>query len=304
MDKAVEIKELKKTYRTGFIPKKINALNGLSFSVEQGCIYGLLGPNGAGKTTTMKILTGILKKDSGEALVFGEVAGSMKSRSITGFLPENPVFYPHLTGEEFMELAFDLVGKGKDVKHTEELLDSVGLRESSKNSIRTYSKGMLQRLGIAQAMAGEPKLLILDEPLSGVDPVGRAEIKDMIRKQKVLGKTIIFSTHTLPDIEELADEIGIIDKGKLALQDSLLNITSKYRNVHTLVIQSKKNDLNSLGVESQFQNCGENFWKFEGSTEEAEKLMKECGSANIKTIKFGPSLSPLEQIFVDLIGSK
>ncbi|MBN2362884.1 ABC transporter ATP-binding protein [candidate division WOR-3 bacterium] len=301
---AVEINELKKTYKTGFFPKKIKALDGLSFFVGRGKIYGLLGPNGAGKSTTMKILSGLINKDGGSAKIFSESAGTMKSKSIIGFLPENPVFYSHLTGKEFLSLSFALLGKTQN-KHTlEVLLESVGISKSSENHIKTYSKGMLQRLGIAQALAGDPEVLILDEPLSGVDPVGRAEIKEIIRKLKYDGKTVIISTHTLPDIEELADDIGIIDKGKLVMQDSLLNITSKYRNAFTLVVESGKNDIKKTVTSAVPQNCGENLWKIEGNRETLEKVMKTCQTENVKIIQYGPSLSPLEQTFVDLMGAK
>ncbi|MBN1620485.1 ABC transporter ATP-binding protein [candidate division WOR-3 bacterium] len=299
---AVEINDLKKNYSRGFIPKKINALNGLSFSVKAGCIYGLLGPNGAGKSTTMKILTGLVRKDGGSAEIFSKPAGTMESKKMLGFLPENPVFYSHLTGCEFLQFSFDLIGKKPEKSRTRLLLESVGIAEVSGNQIKTYSKGMLQRLGIAQAIAGEPELLILDEPLSGVDPVGRTEIKEIIRDLKNRGKTVVISTHTLPDIEELADDIGIIDQGRLILGDSLFNITSKYRKLFILVVEKTDGPPRSSQTDILYTNCGENLWKTEGERQDLEKEIFTFKNEKINIIKFGPSLSPLEQTFVSLIG--
>ena len=206
-------------------------LDEISFSVKEGSIFGFIGQNGAGKTTTMRMILGLLKKDSGDILVMDEKVhfGETKTNRNIGYLPDVPEFYGYMSAKEYLGLCGEITDMPKDriKERTEELLELVGL-ENSKKKIRSYSRGMKQRLGIAQALLNEPKLLICDEPTSALDPKGRKEILDIL--QKVKGKsTVIFSTHILSDVERICDEVAVLHGGKIVLQGTLSEIRSKHR---------------------------------------------------------------------------
>jgi ABC-2 type transport system ATP-binding protein len=218
---AICIEHLRKIYRSGWpgVPP-VTALQGLSLSVDEGEIYGFLGPNGAGKTTTLKILLGLLRATDGKAEVLGEAAGSLSMRRRIGFLPEAPYFYDYLTAKEFLMFYGRLGGLGHaDLeKRIPELLDIVGLTPAQSRQLRTFSKGMLQRVGLAQAIIHDPELVILDEPMSGLDPVGRKQVRDVILSLRDRGKTVFFSSHIIPDVEMICDRVGIVMKGKLVAE--------------------------------------------------------------------------------------
>jgi len=215
---AVLIEGLTKTFRSGWpgLPP-VTALSGLSLTVRQGEIYGFLGPNGSGKTTTLKILMGLMRATSGKAEVLGKPAGDVQVRRKIGFLPESPYFYDYLTAEEFLAFYGHLAGLeraelGRKIDH---LLGVVGLTEARTRQLRKFSKGMLQRVGLAQALIHDPELVILDEPMSGLDPIGRKQVRDLILSLRDQGKTVFFSTHIIPDVEMICDRVGIVVKGKL-----------------------------------------------------------------------------------------
>jgi ABC-2 type transport system ATP-binding protein len=215
---AIVVEGLTKVFRPGWpgLPS-FSALAGLSLSVNQGEIYGFLGPNGSGKTTTLKILMGLMRATGGRAEVLGKPAGDVQVRRRIGFLPESPYFYDYLTAEEFLAFyghlaALDRGELGRRVNH---LLELVGLTEARTRQLRKFSKGMLQRIGLAQALIHDPELVVLDEPMSGLDPLGRKQVRDLILGLRDQGKTVFFSTHILPDVEMICDRVGIIVKGKL-----------------------------------------------------------------------------------------
>jgi ABC-2 type transport system ATP-binding protein len=185
--------------------------------VGSGEIYGFLGPNGSGKTTTLKILIGLLGATDGRAEVLNEAAGSVSVRRRLGFLPEAPYFYDYLTAREFLVFYGRLAGlRQADLgKRIPELLEIVGLTHAQSRQLRTFSKGMLQRVGLAQAIIHDPELVILDEPMSGLDPVGRKQVRDVILSLRDRGKTVFFSSHIIPDVEMICDRVGIVMKGKL-----------------------------------------------------------------------------------------
>jgi ABC-2 type transport system ATP-binding protein len=216
-DALIKVDHLGKVFRQGFWMRKVEAVRDVSFEVRAGHIYGFLGPNGAGKTTTIKMLTGLIMPTSGTATVFGEPIGTARAMRRVGFLPENPYVYPYLTPREFVEMCGRLSGLGlKGLRRrTEEVLDQAGVLYAADRPVRRLSKGMLQRTGLAAALVADPELLILDEPMSGLDPVGRKEVRDLILKERDQGRTIFFSTHILSDVEMMCDHVTILRKGSV-----------------------------------------------------------------------------------------
>lgn len=215
---AIQTTNLSKDYAVGFWRKRPRrALHDLDLRVEPGEVFGLLGPNGAGKTTTLKILLRLIFPTSGSASILGRPLDDMGMHRRLGYLPENPYFYDHLTPEEFLNYVGTLFGiSGPELrKRASQLLQRVGLEESRDVPLRKFSKGMVQRLGIAQALINNPELIILDEPMSGLDPIGRREVRDLILELREEGKTVLFSTHILSDAESLCDRVAILDRGRL-----------------------------------------------------------------------------------------
>ena len=220
----IEVRNLVKTFKTGFARKKtVNAVQGVSFEVQRGEIFGFLGPNGAGKTTTIKTLMGLIAPTSGEAYLFGERVPSPSTRRLLGFLPENPYVYPYLTPREFVELCGRLSGLGGATlrRRAEACLDKVRILYAADRQVRRLSKGMLQRTGLAAALVSDPELLVLDEPMSGLDPVGRKEVRDLIFEERAQGRTIFFSTHILSDVESMCDRVAILREGKVVVEGAI-----------------------------------------------------------------------------------
>ena len=217
----IETRSLHKTYG------RIEALKGVSIRVEPGEIYGLLGQNGAGKTTLIKILLGIVRKTDGDATLLGEPAGTVRVRREVGYLPEDHRFPEYHTGYSLMDFYGQLYGLSRDERRRRipEMLEVVGIRNRMNSRIRTYSKGMKQRLGIAQAMFHDPKVIFLDEPTDGVDPVGRREIRDMMERLKAKGKTIFLNSHLLGEVELVCDRVAILQRGELARQGTVADLT-------------------------------------------------------------------------------
>ena len=213
----VTVKDIVKDFRPGFGLVRKRVLHGISFSVQQGEIFGFVGPNGAGKTTTLKILMGLIHAQGGSATVLGHDIGENEYRKHVGFLPENPYFYDFLTGKEFLSFYARVSGVPAQERpgRVSSLLEQVGLAHAGDARLRTYSKGMLQRVGIAQAIVHDPDIVFLDEPMSGLDPIGRKEIRDLIVRLNGEGKTIFMCTHILSDVEMLCHRVAIIVNGKI-----------------------------------------------------------------------------------------
>src|SRR5881227_3517685 len=232
---AIEILGLEKIYNAGFWRKRSRrALRPLNLVVEDGEIFGFLGPNGAGKTTTLKILMGLVFPSSGSARILGMELDDPRMKAQIGFLPEHPYFYDYLTGRELLKYYGRL--SGMDAKQlsrkTDAALERVGLRDAANLQLRKFSKGMLQRVGIAQAILHDPKLVFLDEPMSGLDPMGRREVRNLMEQLKHEGKTVFFSTHILSDAEALCDRVAIIHRGELRGIGAVAELTA---NVHSKV---------------------------------------------------------------------
>jgi ABC-2 type transport system ATP-binding protein len=233
----VEVKNLFKTYRTGFwLNQKISSLQGVSLTVQEGETFGLLGPNGAGKTTLLKIVLGITRPSKGSGLLLGRPLGDRPTRSRIGYLPENPYFYDGLTGWELLKMTAGLFGipHREQRKRILDLLGWVGLAQATarKKRLREYSKGMLQRLGLAQALINDPDVILLDEPMSGLDPQGRYQMREIIQALKGQGKTIFFNSHILADVERICDRVAILAQGKIlsiGSLDQLLGTDRRYR---------------------------------------------------------------------------
>jgi ABC-2 type transport system ATP-binding protein len=222
----IQTSELKKIYRTGFwMNQKIESLKNCTLSVYQGETFGLLGPNGAGKTTLLKTLLGIVRRTSGKAWLLGKPIGNRPIKQRIGYLPENPYFYDYLTGWEFLQYTAQLFEIPSDLQQQRipQLLDLVGLSQSAtrKKQMRQYSKGMLQRIGMAQALINDPELVFLDEPMSGLDPMGRYQIREIILSLKAQGKTVFFNSHILSDVEKICDRVAILANGELICSGSL-----------------------------------------------------------------------------------
>ncbi|MEH2440214.1 ABC transporter ATP-binding protein [Nostoc sp.] len=228
--------ELRKVYRTGFwLNQKVVSLKSCSLTVYKGETFGLLGPNGAGKTTLLKLLLGIINPTSGRGLLLDKPIGDRSVKQHIGYLPENPYLYDYLTGWEFLQLAAGLFQIPKSVQRQRipQLLELVGLSQADarKKLLRRYSKGMLQRVGMAQALINEPDLVFLDEPMSGLDPVGRYQMREIILALKAAGKTIFFNSHVLSEVEQICDRIAILAQGELICSGSLnelLGVNSTY----------------------------------------------------------------------------
>jgi len=225
---AISIQNVTKVFPIPFRREKVVAVENLSLTVEPGQVYGLLGPNGSGKSTTMKIVLGLVSPSAGKTEIFGRESTRVESREQVGFLPENPYFYKFLTGFETLKFFGKLCGlKGKKLEdRSRELLALVRLEDAADRRIGGYSKGMLQRIGLAQALVQEPRLLVLDEPTAGVDPAGSREIRDLILGFKERGITVLLCSHLLEQVQEICDRVGILDRGKLIREGRLTDLIS------------------------------------------------------------------------------
>jgi ABC-2 type transport system ATP-binding protein len=236
---AIEITGLCKQF-TGKRMTKVDALKGFDLSIAAGEVFGFLGPNGAGKSTTIKLVMGLLRATSGTVQIMGMDAGRAESRRRVGYLPENPAFYDYLSAEEYI----DFVGSQFRMetallaRRSEEVLRRLDLWEARKRPMRGYSKGMVQRVGLAQALVHDPDVYILDEPMSGLDPIGRALVKDIIIDLKKRGKCVFFSTHITDDVEKVCDRVGVINKGELLVVDSVETILQRGVEGYTVLVMN------------------------------------------------------------------
>ncbi len=222
----IKIENISKEFKEGIGAKRVRALDNLSLEVQKGEVFGFLGPNGAGKSTAIKVLVNLIRPDKGKASIMDRDVNDTGVRKHIGYLPENPYFYDYLTAEELLWFGGKTTGLSSLAikQRTDELLRKVNLQSARKRQLRTYSKGMVQRAGLALSLIHDPDVAILDEPMSGLDPLGRKMVGDIILELKARGKTIFFSSHILTDVERFCDRVGIIVAGRLRLVDKLENL--------------------------------------------------------------------------------
>ena len=302
MPVALRISDLTKVYKTGFIPKKIVALQRVSLEVEQGEIFGLLGPNGAGKTTTLKCILSLVHPNSGSIELLGDPVPSPKAMARIGFLSENPYVYEFLSGHEYLTFSGQLHGMSKEKasRKAEELLHFFHLEEAASRPLRKYSKGMLQRIGLAQALVNEPDFLILDEPMSGLDPVGRKEVRDLLISLKNQGRTLLFSSHILSDAEMICDRVAILVKGKVQMIGKVQNLM-KQVNGYEITINSNK-DLQMDGIPHELITRADSQYLLRVlSIKELHAIIMESEKQNFEIESIAPQRQTLEDLYLKQI---
>jgi ABC-2 type transport system ATP-binding protein len=289
MTAIVEAEHLQKTFTLGFFRKRVRAVDDVSLRVEANEIFGFLGPNGAGKTTTLKMLMGLIFPSRGQARIFGRPITDRAVKQRLGFLPENPYFYDYLSGAELLDLMGHLFGlkRAERRRRARTLLDRVGLQRAGDLALRKYSKGMLQRLGIAQALINDPELVVLDEPMSGLDPIGRKEIRDLILELKHEGKTVLFSTHILSDVELICDRVAIVVGGRMRDVGPLKQLLSP-RLIDTEVVLEKGGALEPLRLPPDA---------------DVDAALKQALAAGKKIVSVAPRKESLEDLFVREVDS-
>lgn len=247
---AIEIAGLCKQF-SGKRMTKVDALKAFDLTIAAGEVFGFLGPNGAGKSTTIKLVMGLLRPTSGTSKIMGMDTGLAESRRNVGYLPENPAFYDYLTAEEyisFVGLQFRM-DRSLLAQRSEDVLKRLDLWEARKRPMRSYSKGMVQRVGLAQALVHDPDVYILDEPMSGLDPIGRALVKDIILDLKARGKCVFFSTHITDDVEKVCDRVGVINKGELLVVDRVETILQRGIEGYTVTVANPNNTKEELFIQ-------------------------------------------------------
>jgi ABC-2 type transport system ATP-binding protein len=297
---AIEILDLEKSYLVGFWRKRPKVgLRPLRLTIEEGEVFGFLGPNGAGKTTTLKLLMGLVFPTAGTARILGHEIDDPRVKSQIGFLPEQPYFYDHLSARELLNYYAQLSGvpaKSRS-ERVEQMLTRVGLSDSAGMQLRKFSKGMLQRVGLAQAILHNPKVVFLDEPMSGLDPMGRREVRDLIQELRHEGKTVFFSTHILSDAEALCDRVGVIHQGELRGVGAIADLTSQRHGKIEIIFyaQNVPASLTSLGAEARISGSIVNAVLPEEQQDAALEVLRR---ERIKLISLTPVRSSLEDYYI------
>jgi ABC-2 type transport system ATP-binding protein len=304
MEPVIQISGMCKDYRVGFWGRRVRVLRNLTLEVQAGETFGYLGPNGAGKSTTIKLLLGLIQPTAGAGQVLGCSLGDASARARIGFLPENPSFYDYLTGQEFLRYCGRLLGVPRGALRDQALalLNEVGLGRAARQQIRKFSKGMVQRLGLAQALLGDPKLLILDEPMSGLDPIGRKEVRDLILRQRAAGRTVFFSTHILPDVEMICDRVGILVGGRLVKSGQIHELLGQELEsieiTVTTVSPAALSAVERLALSPAILQEGRVMLRLRGETE-LETALAILVGAKSRILSVVPQRRSLEEIFLE-----
>ena len=297
-DIQLSVKDLQKTFHPGLFEASVEVLKGLSFEVARGEIFGFLGPNGAGKTTTIKAITEIIYPDAGEITVCGLPHTSLEAKRRIGFMSESPYIYRHLTGREYLRFGGELLGLERSnlADRISQVLDQVGMGGRADRTMGTYSKGMLQRVALGQALLGEPELLILDEPMSGLDPVGRRNVRDIILDQAAAGVTVFFSTHIIPDVEMICDRVAIIVDGRVRAIGAVSELVSdEAKSVEATFVGAVPSDLQTP-LEAHHLASGASWVRV--TTENNDRLIQELGDRGAKVISLEPVRTTLEDLLM------
>ena len=309
MQVVISAQGLSKTYKSGFWKDKpVSALNNLNLDVYENEIFGCLGPNGAGKSTTLKLLMSLIFPTSGKAEILGKPVNDISTRHQVGYLPENPYFYEYLTAEEFLSFYAGLFGYSPNevksrVDHYLKLVDIFHFR---KLQLRKFSKGMLQRVGIAQAILNDPKVVFLDEPMSGLDPIGRREVRDLILKLKQEGKTVFFSTHILNDVETICDRVAVLNRGKV-IGSGLLSelISQEITHIEMVVAGMTLESLQQIATQARVITQSGTTLRLELATDpELAPLITRIEQSSGKVISVNPIKQTMEDYFFKLVGTE
>ncbi len=298
----LSVEKLSKSYKKPFSGKIVHAVSSVSFEVRRGEIFGFLGPNGAGKTTTIKMLTGLISPTSGKASLLGLPVPSPEAMARVGFLPENPYIYPYLTPREFVTLAGrlnDVPGK-RLAERVPAVLDRVGVLYAIDRPVQALSKGMLQRVGFAAALVHDPEMLLLDEPMSGLDPVGRKEVRDLIVEEQRGGRTVIFSSHILSDVELLCDRVTILKKGEVVVSGSIRELVGKEGHVCEITLGNASDALlDTLRERGLSPRSLGKSWAFDVDGDDAVRaVLMTALEARARVESVVPKRETLEDIFV------
>ncbi len=300
---AIETENLTKDYPVGFLEtKNKRSLEGLTMQVETGEVFGFLGPNGAGKSTTIKLLVGLIFPTSGSARILGRSIDDIEMHRDIGYLPEQPYFYDYLTATELLDYfaRFHDLTAGDRRERIAQMLGKVGLETAGKIQLRKYSKGMLQRVGLAQAILHDPKVVILDEPMSGLDPIGRREVRDIILDLKREGKTVMFSTHILSDAEMLCDRVGVIVGGKLRGVGAPNEIVELKAHGMEILFEYSENNTNAAALLSRASKTG-NRYRLEVGEGELYAVLEQLHAAGARILSVTQLRQTLEEYFMHLV---
>lgn len=305
-DVVLEVIGLRKIFHIGFFRKRVEAVKNATFTVKRGEIFGLLGPNGAGKTTTIKSILRLIFPTEGEIRIFGSSAGAREATRRVGYMPENPYVYQYLKPLEFLDLCGRLTGIPREERRarSEAMVDKVGLRHAVDRPIGKFSKGMMQRVGLAQALLHDPELLVLDEPMSGLDPIGRKEIRDVLLEQRARGKTLLFTSHILSDVELLCDRVVIMQRGEITSEGKVHELLeSAGRHVEIRLSGASSALRDSLAAHGVLVDEGDGHLTLQAEGQKAvDDILRISSAAGARLDALVPERQTLEKLFLQDAG--
>jgi ABC-2 type transport system ATP-binding protein len=292
------VQNLRKTFHPGLFESPIEVLKGLSFDVRRAEIFGFLGPNGAGKTTTIKAITELIYPDSGTIAVCGLPHTTLEAKRKIGFMTESPYVYRHLTGREFLRFCAELLGvaRSQQEDRISRVLDDVGMAGSGDRKMGVFSKGMLQRVAFGQALLGDPELLILDEPMSGLDPIGRRDVRDMILRQAAAGVTVFFSSHIIPDVEALCDRVAIVVDGRVRAVGTVRDLVSREADRYEVTFAGASPEELSTPLLAHHVGSGEAWVRVLSADRDA--LIRELTDRGAQLVSMNPMRATLEDLLM------
>jgi ABC-2 type transport system ATP-binding protein len=297
-DIQLSVRNLRKTFDPGLFEEEVEVLKGLSFEVRRGEIFGFLGPNGAGKTTTIKAITEIIRPDGGEIRIGGLPHTDREAKRRIGFMAESPYFYSHLSGRESLRFFAELLGleRARVESRIDEVLGLVSMSGHAERPMKTYSKGMLQRMSLAQALLGEPELLILDEPMSGLDPVGRRDVRDIILAERERGTTVFFSSHIIPDVETICDRVAIVIDGRVRATGRVRDLVAQEVEAYELTFVGASPAELETPLLASHEGSDACWVRVAGTGR--DELIRELASGGARLVSLNPVRSTLEEFLL------